>query len=633
MLLLVALWLLLHGYHGLTGDGQIYAFQAISRLHPPLASDLYLRYTSQDEFTVFSAPYAWCIGRLGLEHAARLLTLLFTLWLLAAVWRFARPGTSRDGAWAAVALLLIIPGHYGGSGVFSILDPFLTARLPAEALIITALGSHVRGRRRLGLLLAVGAIFIHPLIALPGVLFLICLWLPIRLGVAGAIAGVCFTLALALFSAGGSHGLPVMDGEWLDVVRERSQFLFLDLWSAQDWATNAAPFLSLGLTAMAVREDAIRKLCAAAALVGAAGFAVALIGSLIGPVAILVQGQAWRWVWIGVLAGAAPAPFTAMRLWRDGDCGRLCALLLISGWILPELAGPLCLGAAALLWFVRARIARPLAGQLRWALAALLTALMIWTSTRCWAIVSPASHPGARAQAGAYALREIFALRVPAVLLCVIVWWGIRRALSYRAPLLLSAVLAALSVLVLPVAFKQSRTLSAPAEVREFEPWGNLIPPDGTVLVTPPRDVGTFVWFTLGRPNYLSLDQSAGVVFSRATALEVRRRSAVLLPLMDPDWKILSRLRAEAAGRRRRDAAVRPLTRERLIQVCADPALGFVISPQRVGFDPVPHEQAGAFKDWNLYDCRKVRAAALSSGSPGHMVPEKSGAMPLDPSR
>ena len=77
-LLLVTLWLSLHGYHGLTGDGQIYALQAFARLHQQLATDLYLQNISQDRFTVFSPFYAWWIGLLGLEHAARLLTLLFT---------------------------------------------------------------------------------------------------------------------------------------------------------------------------------------------------------------------------------------------------------------------------------------------------------------------------------------------------------------------------------------------------------------------------------------------------------------------------------------------------------------------------------------------------------------------------
>src|SRR5882672_6753714 len=129
-LMLVTLWLLMHGYHGLTGDGQIYAFQALARLHPQLTADLYLQNTSQDQFTVFSPLYAWCIGVLGLENAARLLTLLFTMWFLAAAWNVASTVTSRDAAWLAVTLLLIIAGDYGASGVFRILDPFLTARLP-----------------------------------------------------------------------------------------------------------------------------------------------------------------------------------------------------------------------------------------------------------------------------------------------------------------------------------------------------------------------------------------------------------------------------------------------------------------------------------------------------------------------
>src|SRR6202047_4642270 len=92
-LLLVTLWLLMHGYHGLTGDGQIYAFQAFAKLHPQLKADLYLQNTSQDQFTLFSPLFAWCIALLGLENAARLLTLVFTVWFLAAAWSFARSAT------------------------------------------------------------------------------------------------------------------------------------------------------------------------------------------------------------------------------------------------------------------------------------------------------------------------------------------------------------------------------------------------------------------------------------------------------------------------------------------------------------------------------------------------------------
>jgi hypothetical protein len=614
-LLLVTLWLALQGYHGLTGDGQIYAFQALARLHPQFAADLYLQNTSQDQFTLFSPLYAWWVGLLGLENAARLLTLVFTLWFLAASWSFASAATGRETAWLAVAFLLIVGGDYGGSGVFRILDPFLTARLPAEALIITALGCHVRGMKRLSVLLALGALLIHPLMALPGVLLVVCLWLPFRVGVIGAIGGVIATLAIAVIGTSlpaGSQVLTIMDAPWLDVVRERSQFLFLQLWSIHDWSINAQPFISLVFTAIAVTDDRIRKLCAAAALVGAAGLAVAFIGGLIGPVAMLVQGQAWRWIWITVFIGAALVPLAALQVWRDDNCGPLCALLLVSAWILPGIDGMACATLALFFWSIRAHIGFRLAAYFRWVFAAFGAAIVVWTLTKCWAVMSPAAPSSGSVPLGVVQIQHMRALKVPAVLLGALVWWGTRFRRATWVPILLSATLIGLSIWALPTAFKQTRTLAAGTDIREFADWGNAIPPTSTVLVAPSHDVGAFVWFTLDRPNYLAANQSSGVVFSRATALEVRRRSEVLLPLMDPNWKIMSSLRTNSGAGRKNDAT-RPLTRKTLIQICADPQLGFVISPEKVGFDPLPHENAGAMKDWNLYDCRKVRSASSAT--------------------
>jgi hypothetical protein len=612
VLMLVTIWLALHGYHGLTGDGQIYAFQAFARLHPQLTADLYLQNTSQDQFTLFSSPYAWWIGILGLEDAARLLTLVFFVWFLAASWGFAAAVAGRSTAWLAVGFLLIVAGAYGGAGVFRILDPSLTARLPAEALIITALGCHIRGMKRLGLGLALGAMFIHPLMALPGLLLLTCLWLPVRVGIIGAIGAVCATLAIGVVAINlpaASLVLTIMDAPWLDVVRERSQFLFLQLWSIRDWDINAQPFMSLAFTAIAVKDDRVRRLCAAAALVGAAGLAVALIGGFVGPVALLVQGQAWRWVWITVFIGAALVPFTALEAWRDDRCGPLCTLLLVSGWTLPGV-GTACTALAFIFWSIRAHGLARAAAFFRWASPVLAAAISVWVLTRFGAAVSPATSASGRASlGGVLQAQDMLALRISAVLVGVLVWWGTSNRQTRGVPMLLSAMLIALTAYAFPAAFKQPRTLAAAVDIREFEDWVNVIPPSSTVLVKPRRDAGAFVWFTLGRPNYLAVDQSSGAVFSRATALEVRRRSEVLLPLMDADWKILTSLRAESGSGHKNKTTTRPLTHENLIQVCADPKLGFVISPENVGFDPLRHDHAGAWKDWNLYDCRKIRSA------------------------
>ncbi|HEX3914564.1 MAG TPA: hypothetical protein VHW71_13735 [Steroidobacteraceae bacterium] len=606
-LVLVTLWLVMHGYHGFTGDGQIYAFQAFARLHPPLAADLYLQNTSQDQFTIFSPLYAKCIGLLGLENAGRLLTLLFTLWFLAAAWSFVTAVTRREGAWLAVAALLVAAGGYGASAVFQILDPFLTARLPAEALIVTALACHFRGMKRLGLLMALGSMLIHPLMALPGMILLICLWLPIRVSVIGAIGGILATLTFAVAATNSplvSHVVTVMDAPWLAVVRERSQFLFLQLWSAHDWGINGLPFISLGLTASVMTEERIRKLCATAALVGAAGLAIAFIGDLIGPIAILMQGQGWRWVWTAVFIGIALAPLTALQLWGDKEWGPLCALLLISGWVLSGLGGTACISLASILWLTRGRLG---SRQIRRVSGALGAIVVTWIAIKCWAVVLPAQSPG-RSHFEWAQVRDSPAARIAGLLSIALVWRLIRASRTTWVSLIVSLLFAALLICSIPTAFRQPRKLAATADIDEFVDWASIIPPSSTVLVVPPRDVGAFVWFTLRRPNYLALDQSSGVVFSRRTALEVRRRSEVLLPLMDPDWKILTKLHATASTLDNSAPSTRRLTAEYLMQICADPLLGFVVSPEDVGFDPLRHEHAGAWNGWELYNCGKVRA-------------------------
>jgi hypothetical protein len=612
-LMLLALWQMMHGYQGLTGDGQIYAFQSFARLHPHLETDLYLQNTSQDRFTLFSPFYTLWIGLLGVENAARVLTLLFTLWFLGAAWSFIVTVAGRKTAFAAVGLLLIVPGNYGGSAVFRVVEPFLTARLPAQALVLTALCCQARGRPWLSLSLALAALLVHPLMALPGLALLVGLWLPSRVTVLAAIGIVLATSVIAIVSVHlptVSHVFTVMDAPWLSVVRERSQFLFLQLWSRRDWETNAQPFLCLAFTAFAVSNARIRKLCAASALVGGAGLAVAFVGGLVGPVAIIVQGQAWRWVWITVLVSVLTTPFTALRVWRDESCGPLCAILLVSGWILPGDGGTICVALALSLWSVRARISRRAAGVLTLLSAALVVGIVGWLVVKSLAIVWTPTKAAAVAPFGVVKLQDLFALRLPAIALTALVWWGIGGSRAPWVPLLLSAMLAVLLSLLLPLAFKQSRTLAS-TDTQEYADWTNVIPPTSTVLVVPPRDAGMFVWFTLNRPNYLALDQSAGVVFSRATALEIQRRSDVLLPLTDPDWRIFSRLRSRTDGRTGNEPATRPLTARILSEVCADPQLGFVISPGKVGFNSLPHTHDGPWKNWSLYDCREVRSELL----------------------
>jgi hypothetical protein len=162
-------------------------------------------------------------------------------------------------------------------------------------------------------------------------------------------------------------------------------------------------------------------------------------------------------------------------------------------------------------------------------------------------------------------------------------------------------------MLLYPGAFRIHVREGNAEQIAEFSDWRRAIEPNDTVFVVPAYNSAAFAWLTLERPSYLTVDQSAGVVFSRATALEVRRRSDVLSPLMNPDWKLLSekapsRSGGGTAGRK----GARPLTRDSLIEICRDPKLRFVVAHENLGFDPITHTHEGDWKDWNLYDCRRV---------------------------
>jgi hypothetical protein len=617
VLMMVTLWALTHRYHGFARDGELYAVQAVARIHPSLAADLYLQNVSQDRFTFFSPIYAACIGMFGLQPAEMLLFCVCTACFLAAAWAMTREICTADAAWLSVALLIVTVGYYGAYMIFSYSENYLSARSMGEALVVTALACHFRGWRHVALLIAVAGMFIHPLMVLPGILLLICLRLPLRLALIGAAAGLLTALGAALaavLARGSVPLLTVLDPAWLEVVRERSQFLFLKYWTHTDWEIAVRPFVCLTVTALAVPDEKVRKLCIAAMLVGASGLALTLIAGTIGPVAILLQGQAWRWMWVTSLVSVLLIVPTALHLWREDRCGPLCGTLLVLSWTFGVIDGLALADAALALWLIRTHITDRTAQHLRWASTGLVAITLLWVLVTAASFLSSPIPETGREALPIARLRELFGLGVSAVLLVWPCWYWLKTTRAVRGPAVFAAALLAASWIILPGSMRQLDTVGTPAEIAEFADWRAAIPATDSVLLVPTTKAASFVWFTLGRPSYLTVDQSSGVVFSPVTAHEVRRRSGVLAPLGDPDWKILTALTEE---RRRSEAGLpakpvpRPqqLTADILVKVCSDPQLGFVVAKENVGFDPLTHRHVGLKKDWNLYDCHRVRSA------------------------
>jgi hypothetical protein len=453
--------------------------------------------------------------------------------------------------------------------------------------------------------------------AFPGLLLIICLWMPSKLSVLGALTGVMVSLtiaATALIPQSAAHAFPVMDIAWLEIVHERSQFLFLQLWTLDDWKMNLCPFISLTISALILPDPRFRKLCAMAMLVGATGLVIALIASLIGPIAILVQGQAWRWLWItGIVSVLVLAP-TALQVWREARCGPLCAILIIAAWTFPAVDGTACIALALLLCSIRRRITVRIETYLDLTAVAVCVVVVVWIIANIWTITSSPLPESGREPAAVQLTRNILGVEGLSIILVLLLAYWILVSHSLAGLTAISTALTAISVFALPGALKDIDRGGTAAQIEEFSDWRNAIPPNSNVFVTPAHNSAAFAWFTLERPSYLSVDQSSGVVFSRATAFEVQRRSKVLLPIMDFDWQLLSRnknkFRADAkSGKGAASFFPRPLTADKLLSLCSDPALNFIVAKENVGFDPIRHLHPGNWKDWNLYDCRRVNSS------------------------
>jgi hypothetical protein len=610
VLLPVAMWCITHRYHGLVGDAELYAVQALSRTDAGLAHDVFLTDASQDRYTIFSPIYAFFIKRLGLQQAAISLLVLFKVGFYASAWIFSRKFFDARAALLTSALLIVVPIEYGGFHVFRVAEDMLTARSMAESLAMTGLCLHVYGRENAGLALAVFALGIHALMALPIVFLLLSLRMSCRASLLGALAAIAAALCAASTAAMAPRWAPgflrVMDPSWLDMVRERSLFVFPQLWRRADWESNARPFVSLALGILVIPDERLRRLCAAAMTVGAAGLAIAFVAGAIGPIAILLQGQAWRWTWVTGLAGALMLAPTVLIVWRCDRCGPLCAALLLAGWLVAAVDGMYFISAALGLWYVRKRIAAGMAPYLRAATAViglLILARIIGTG---WAALSsPAIHAGTENRILSVAGALVEQNCVPIVLAFLLGSWALRSR-SMAVPGFLALALAAVTAFAAPRALENPLAEGTSAQIEEFSDWRDAIPAGENVLIVPRYYTAGFAWFTLRRPSYLTVDQSSGVIFSSATAAEIRRRSDVLLPLEGPDWRLLSR-RATHGGKF--DAAALPLTRDRLLRICADPELNFVVAKEDLAFRPIRHHHAGIWDGWNLYDCRQVNSS------------------------
>ncbi len=523
LLLCVLTWALSHPYRGLIHDAGLYTLQAMSRLHPgTLSGDAFLRFGSQDAFTIFSPLYAWAIQVFGVEPAAALLTFGSQLALFTSAWLLARSVSTARMTMLGLCILVAIPGYYGADRVFTCIEAFLTPRMLAEALVLAGLACLLRERPVLATALMLLAALFHPIIATAGCAALLCATVAIPYPRTACIL-VAGGLALAALVSGS------IDAEWLALIKLRSPYLFLGNWQLQDWAPCTVALATLIAGQGSCLEGPTQKLCRVVLITTLGGIALTAIACDALHLLLLTQLQPWRCLWLGTAVAALMLPLILMRSWQSGLPGRTRCALLLAAWLFAS--NEFALEVLVLLAFTSAISTRLAPAHFRWVYRGALLMLAVALTWRVAVNLEFSDAYYLDPGVPLWIRRTMSFVHdgsVPASIAAAAVWLGTAPASRGKRVLLAGAALAvAIAALYLaPLTWRAwSYQEFSPRLVTQYAPLRAALPAHAEIFV-PQGPLAA--WLLLDRQSYLSVTQTSGLVFSRAASFEFQRRAMAL---------------------------------------------------------------------------------------------------------
>jgi hypothetical protein len=194
--------------------------------------------------------------------------------------------------WIGLALVFALPGHYGSQAeiahdILRYAESFLTARSWAEPLVLATVAAALAGHRAL----AVGSIMLaflcHPIIALPGGIFLAGLAVPNPGARTVLLRSNCRDCRVPVARNG--HRLAGRSTPSGRACHARHLVLGRTAGAA---GLDRHPARRIGR-----RCERLRLAWRSLALAGAAGYYLALLGT-ISHAALLIQAQPWRCLWL-----------------------------------------------------------------------------------------------------------------------------------------------------------------------------------------------------------------------------------------------------------------------------------------------------------------------------------------------
>jgi hypothetical protein len=614
-LLIVAIWTLQHPYDGISyNDSTIYTLLALARLNPgPLSGDVFLRFGSQDSYTLFSPLFVAAIRLVDLEPAAALLTLASQIAFGLFAWLLARRVMSAREATLAVGLLVALPGGYGAGNFFAYIEGFLTPRQPAEALVLAALAACLTRPpvathlalppqespppRRIevatfGCLAA--ALLLHPIMALGGIVMLAAhrVALP-RPGLAAVLAISAFAASLLILWLLPWKPLAPFDATWLQLSTNSTPYLFLYQWSLRDWCHLALPLAVLGIGASGDTNRAARTLCRAALITAVASLTVTLVYCDLMHVVLFTQVQPWRWLWLVEVIAVLAVPVVAEDCRARGPSGVAALVLLTSAWLLRDDPASILVLLLSVGLF-KAAGHPTLQSRARTILAAALLLVAVIVTISVVAKSSYVDTNGPEVYRDSPLMQGILRNWTSDGLICLsvlVAWWTWvwRRDGQPHWSVAVGGVssVALVAVLLAPLSWHSWTNFHyTPAVHAAFAPWRAALEPSAEVI-WPRNPVGA--WYILDRPSYYSIHQVVGDIFFRDKAIEIHRRAAFLEKALEASQtRAQQQQTAPARTREVLPSGADKLDAQGFELACGDPHLAGVVSWNRIGPETAP---------------------------------------------
>ena len=334
LLLGFSIWLLNHPYPGVWHDARIYALLAAHWITPDAyADDLFFRFGSQGDFSLFTVLFGSLVRQLGLPLAAWWIALAGGLLWIGACLALARTmlGTGVAACFAFVLGAVAETSYSPNGETFILSESFATARLLAIPFGLFSVAALAARGPTWALGFALAATVMHPL---NGV-WPLALWVLAQTGFRLAVCLVLLpfgaTVLLGLINVDLPYLRP-MTGDWLAFAWEKAPDIVFKAPLHSRLAEHFGVLLALWLGAR-MGSEKWRDLYVRLLLLGIGGLSLALIVSYVFPLEIVVQGQPWRVMALLIPMAVVAVLDISQRTWQSSRMGRMListAVIVIS---------------------------------------------------------------------------------------------------------------------------------------------------------------------------------------------------------------------------------------------------------------------------------------------------------------